>query len=152
MTETYGEPIDDAVVRNAAEEMLVVARNAHRVEVWLVVVAAVLMVLIAGFTGFNTYRLRAVNRNLTGLVTSLETNQRALQAYNEAHSTSTALNLDALLGNVRCFTDFFMVFNGALAAGVAPPDKAVLDACFKLPAPGPPPEPLPSDDKRHGKR
>lgn len=145
------KPLDDMIVRNAAEEMLEAARKVRRIEVCLVVLAAVLMVTIAGFTGWNTYRLRSVNRNLTVLVRTLEANQVAQQTYNEGHATSSGENFQALIDNIKCFTDFFVTFNQAVAAGTPPPDKVVLDACFKPTAPSPSPMPLPSE-KRDGKR
>lgn len=140
-------PLDDTLIRNTVEEVRVTARRAHRIEIVLVLIAALLMVVIAGFTGYNTYRLRNVNRNLTGLVESLEANQEALQTYNEDHALSAGKNLEALLANIRCFTGFFVGFNEAVAEGRTPPDKAILDACFQPSAPPPPPTELPSEEE-----
>lgn len=136
-------PLDDTLVRNAVEEVKESARKTRHLEVWLVVATCVLMVLVAGFTGYNTYRLRDVNKNLTALVETGEANQETQQTYNEAHAESSGHNFAALIENIRCFTSFF---EAATREG-PPPDKAVLDACFKPPTPTPPPAKLPSEKK-----
>lgn len=137
-------PLDDTLVRNTVEEVRESARRARRYEVALVIAACLLMVMVAGFTGYNTYRLRDVNKNLTTLVETIEANQETQQAYNEAHAESSGGNFTALLENIRCFTSFFEM----AARADHPPDRAVLDACFKPATPTPAPTKLPSESKK----
>lgn len=140
-------PLDDTLVRTTVEEVKQSARRARHYEVALVVATCFLMVMVAAFTGYNTYRLRSVNKNLTALVEAIEANQETQQTYNEAHALSAGENFNALLENIRCFTDFFVAFNEAVAAAAPPPAKADLDACFKPSTPPPPPADLPSEDE-----
>lgn len=134
-------PIDDAVVRNTAEEVIQTARKAHRIEVALVVIAAVMMVAIAGFTGWNTYRLRAVNQNLTFLLEVIRDDQHVQQTYNESHAKSTAASHRALAVNLQCLGNFFAAAAGI--EGAAAPSQTDLDACFRPTEEAPPDAPLP---------
>lgn len=139
-------PLDDTLIRTTAEQVKTTARKAHRIEIALVFLAAMAMVAIAGFTGYNTHRLRDVNRNLTNLVETIEANQVAQQVYNEAHAMSTAESHGVLAHNISCMADFFAAF--ALGSGPPLPEKAVLDACFQPTRPPPAPKPLPSESKK----
>lgn len=142
--------LDDTLVRETVEEVKVIAQRAHRVEIALVATAAVLMVLVAAFTGWNTYRLRHVNRNLTDLVETVEANQEAQHAQSEGHALSTAESHDAIANNISCMANFFVDYNRAVAAGGPLPETAVLAACFKPTVAPPPPAPLPGEKKRDG--
>lgn len=142
--------LDDTLVRTTVEEVKAIAQRAHNVEIALVATAAVLMVMVAGFTGFNTYRLREVNANLTEVVETLEANQSALQIYNEEHAVATAESHSTLAHNLLCMSDFFQASAVALRRDTPLPDKATLDACFEQTKPPPGPMPLPGDKKRDG--
>ena len=142
--------LDDTLVRATVDELRVIAQRAHKVEIALVATAAVLMVLVAAFTGWNTYRLRHVNRNLTNLVEVVEANQAVQQTYSEGHAASTAESHDAIANNISCMANFFVDYNRAVVAGEPLPDRAVLAACFKPTVAPPPPQPLPGEKKRDG--
>lgn len=137
--------VDDTLVRETAEELRCISVRAHRIEVALVTIAAVLMVLVAAFTGFNTYRLRAVNRHLASLVQTVETNQGALQRFNETQAADNAESHIALVNNISCMADYFRSAASALRDETPLPAREVLDVCFRSAPPPQPPTPLPSD-------
>lgn len=141
-------PLDDTLIRATAEEVRITARRAHRVEIALVLIAALLMVVVAGFTGYNTHRLRTVNKNLTDLVETIEANQTAQQSYAEGHATATAESHAALAHNIACMAGYFEAISLSGRDGTPFPDKAALDQCFEATTEAPPDKALPSENKK----
>lgn len=139
----------NGIVRQKAAELEVAARRARLAGTALNIAVAVLVLAAAGFSAWNTQRLKEISERVEADAQFNRELVRVIQNFNAAHATAAGESFDTLNENLRCMFDWMADFNTALAtnAGGGPqvplPDRARLDACFRpvTPQPAPPPEP-----------
>jgi hypothetical protein len=114
------------------------ARKARILEIALVSLAALCLVVIAGFSAWNTVRLRDISR-------LLEENQEAAKAYNVGHAQASYESHRAIIDLQVCVSRAFLRLPNAREGEVL--------ACFHPATPPPPDFQLPSEknDSEKGK-
>lgn len=124
------------IVRRKAAELDRAARRTRCAALALNVVVAVLMVIAAGFSGWNTYRLRTINEGQQAQLEFNESLIETIQSYNQAHAEAAGQSFAAMAEALTCSISLFV--NGTL------PTREQVAACYRPVSPQPTPPTTPT--------